>query len=216
MSNCQNILILNYSVTYRLKSKGPACLLKVSPRRTLLERQIYLLNKSFKKPNIIIVSGFKHKKIKNISENLNVSIIENIDYEKTNCLYNVGLAIQEAQIKKSLLILPGNILFSPSFFNNFDNNYSQLWLTNDYQELGCTINNNKIQNIMWTLPNYWTNISYFTNNEFEFLEDIILNNPNVDKLFLFEAINSIIDKGGIFKPTLKNQQIKLINKATDV
>lgn len=211
-----NILLLNYLPTYRLKSKGPACLLKVKGNKTLVETQIQLLNKVFENPNIVVLTGFKHKKIKSILDPIDISTVENVNFELTNDLYNISLAISNFKLSKSILILPGNILLKATLFNNFNDEESQLWLTNEQQELGCIINEDKIQNVMWTLSNYWSNISYFTNREFELLEEIAYKEENINKLFLFEAINSIIDAGGIFKPIIKKQKIQYINKISDV
>lgn len=212
----KNILLLNYGVTYRVKSKGPACLLKVSPRKTLLEKQVFILNKAFPSATIFIVSGLKQKKIKNLSNYNNVRIIENEKQEDTNCLYSVSLVLDKFKVRDSLFIIPGNTYFKENLFNTFNSKQSQLWLTHQYQELGCTLSDNKIQNVMWTLPNYWSNICYFYKKEFDLLHQIVSDKSLIEKLFLFEAINSIIDKGGNFDAVLKKNKIKFINKISDL
>ena len=215
LSTVKNILLLNYGVTFRLKSKGPACLLKVSPRKTLLDKQIFTLKKSFPHSNIIVVTGFKLKKIKT-SFPKNVRIVENKDFEETNCLYSIALAMEDLEIKDSLLVIPGNTYFKPNLFNKFDKRISQLWLTKQYQELGCVVNEDKIQHVMWTLTNYWTNIGYFTGEELTLLKQMIKTQDGIEKLFLFEAINKIVDAGGKFKAVMKKNKIKFINKISDL
>lgn len=210
----KNILLLNYGVTFRLKSKGPACLLKVSPRKTLLDKQITIINKVFPNSNIIVVSNFKNKKIKTYPKNVN--LIENKFSEETNCLYSIALAMQNLEINDSLFIIPGNIYLKSNLFNKFDKSISQLWLTKQYQELGCIVNENKIQHVMWTLQSYWSNIGFFTGKELNLLKHIINTQDDIEKLFLFEAINKIVDSGGEFKAVTKKNKIKFINKISDL
>lgn len=214
LSTVKNILLLNYGVTFRLKSKGPACLLKVSPRKTLLDKQISSIKKAFPSSNIIVVTGFKIKTKKKLYSD--IKIIENENIEETNCLYSIALAMADIKIDDSLLVIPGNTYFKDNLFNKFDKTISQLWLTKQYQELGCTVNENKIQHVMWTLTNYWSNISFFTGKELSLLKEIIRTQDGIEKLFLFEAINKIVDVGGEFKAVMKRNKIKFINKMSDL
>jgi len=208
-----NILLLNNNPTFRSKSKGPQCLFKVTPRRTILEKQIQILNRSFKGCQISIIEDYKNKKIKNIIKSIsNVSIIENQYFDITNCLYNISLGLYKNI--DDLLILPGNTYFPPNIFNGFNRKHSQIWITNEIYDIGCSINNGLIENIMWGLPNYWTNIGYFTGKELEMLKNIC-NKENIKKLFFFEGINYCINNGGEFHAVYKNN-ITMINKSLDV
>lgn len=190
--------------------------MKISNRKTLLERQIFVLNKLCPKANIIVVNGFKYKKTRILLKYSKLEIIENTEIEKTNCLYSIALAIKSLNLQDNLMIIPGNSYFKDNIFNKFDNKKSQLWLTREPQELGCVVNNNRIQNVMWTLPNYWSNIGFFQGEEFIALREMIQNNTMVEKLFLFEAINQIIDDGGQFDGVMKKNKITFINKVSDI
>lgn len=207
-----NIIILNSSLS--TKTKNPPCLFKCSNKQTLLEKQIKILNKSFNNPNIYIIVGVKYKKIKSLIDQFaNVSIIENLEFETTSCLYNIGL-IQK--ITSPVLILQDNILFSETIFKNLNTDISQIWISKESQDIGCVINNEKIEHMMFDLPNYWGNISLLTNFEFKLLQDLYHSNQVIDKWFLLEGLNWIIENGGHIQPIYRKGKITTIRKFSDL
>ena len=193
-----NIIIINSGVSHRTKSFGPVCLFSITPRKTLIERQIDIFNSLMPRAKIDTIVGFKSKRIRKHLENININILENPDFEYTNDLYSLGLLLDN--IKDKLLIVPGNIVFKKNLFRDFDKKKSQIWI-NKYQvsELGCTITNNKIENIMWSLTNYLSGLYFLTGAELDSFKEIC-KDPKTHKWFIFEGINHIIKNGGKIMP----------------
>ena len=209
-----NIVILHDSNC--IKSYGAKPLYIVNLKKNVLDKQIDVINRAFKNPTITIISGFKHKGVKKyVTKWNNVEIIENKTFEENGEIYSLSLILDK--IKDSLLLIQNNVIFKHHIFNKFKRNRSQLFLSNNHQfELGCTLNNNLIQNISWSLPNYWTNISYFVETELELLKWICnpIHTPskNMNKLFLMEGINFIIDHQGKFVANFVKSKIFLLDK----
>ena len=205
------ILYYPYINLYK-KSYGPIYLYKVTERKTLIEKQVISLNKLFDSPNINLVVGPKYKKIKNLfSLHKNIEILENKDYENVNDLHNLGIGIQN--IKKNCLIIQGNILLSHNFLKKMNKNQSQMFLTSKQNfDLGCILNiNNDIENISWSLPLSWTNISYFCNKELELLKNISIK-QETKNWFIFEAINWIIKNNGKIIGNKINAKLNIIER----
>lgn len=205
-----NIILLHSSNYNYIKTYGPQCLYSID-NTTVLDKQIDILNQTFKQNNILVITGFKSKKIKNHLKNYkNVFVIENANYETTNDLYSLSLGLE--YLDKHALIIQDNILFKPSIFNKFNTNTSKLFLSHAQKfELGCIVSNNNIDNISWGLKNYWTNICYIKNIEFNLLKQLC-QNPIIKKWFIMEGLNWIIDNGGQFNTEYINTHITLINK----
>lgn len=206
-----NIVLLHASNLNIVKSYGPQCLYQVD-QTTVLSSQIETINQSFKNPNIIIVAGFKYKKIKShVKDYNNVLVIENTQYEHTNDLYSIYLAMPH--LVNNVLIINDNIIFNQTLFNKFKKYQSHLFITNKQtSDIGCILDkHSQINNVSWGLSNYWTNISFFYKNEFEMLKKIA-NSTKTSKWFLMEAINNIIKHDGIFLGKEINTKIKIIDK----
>ena len=43
----------------RMKSYGPKCLIDLTPNQTILDRQLEIINNTFKRTEIILVCGFE-------------------------------------------------------------------------------------------------------------------------------------------------------------
>lgn len=206
-----NIILLHASNYNYIKTYGPRCLYRVE-NTTVLDKQIDALNKVFKDTNIFVVTGFKSKKIKyHLKHHKNVFVIENIKYEDTNDLYSLSLGIE--YIDNHVLIIQDNIIFKPVLFNKFKTDVSKLFLSHNQKfELGCIVDKtNYINNISWGLKNYWTNMVYIKNHELLLLKELC-KNPIIQKWFLVEGLNWIIDNHGQFTIEFINSHITLVNK----
>lgn len=210
MSNL-NIILPHSSNLNAIKSNGPRALYTVG-HSTVLDEQITSLNHIFNNPNIIVIAGFKYKKIRNhIKHYPNVSIVDNQLYENTNELYAINLGIDG--LKDNVLIIENNTLPKKTTFAQFKRADSQLFISKTQKfELGCIIDTDGyISNISWGLPNYWANISFFKNQEFELLKNIAANKLSA-RWFLVEAINWIIKQQGKFSIKEIKSQLKIVNK----
>lgn len=209
-----NILILDNNLFFKSKSKGPVCLLNITANKTIVEKQIEILNQVFDKNKITIISGTKSNKIEELFINhKNVIVIENDEYDITNCLFNIKLGIEP--FDDSVLIIPSNLIFNKSFFKNLNIQESQIFLTKQPQEIGCILNQSNIENIMWGLPNYWTQVGFFTGKEFELLK-YIANQNNTKRWFFLEGLNFILNHGANIKAVLTTSKIFTITKLNDL
>lgn len=205
-----NIVILNSNLLS--KNKNAPGLYKVTNKQNLLEIQIKILNQVFKKSTIYIVSSYKYKKIKNITDNIsNVYLIENPDFETTNSLYSLKLVLK---LKPPILILPDNLLFTKNIFKNLDTKKSQIWTTKIHNQIGCVVNDGKVEHIAFDLPYYWSNIVLLTGKEYDLLEQLCFSEEyQFDKWFIHEALNWIISRGGQINAINKNNKISIMNKS---
>ena len=64
-------------------------------------------------------------------------------------------------------------------------------------EVGCSIDNNNIENIMYGIQKKWAQIAFLTGKELQLAQMMFCDREN-DNLFGFEILNKIIDNGGKF------------------
>lgn len=96
----------------------PKCLIKID-KKTILERQIYFLNK-LKIKDIIIIKGFKKDKI----QFRNIKYIENKNYKKNEQLESLFYAKNE--LKEDILILFSDIIYDFSIIKKIYNQKKNL------------------------------------------------------------------------------------------
>ena len=109
--------------------KKPKCLVELN-KKSLLDFNIKFFNK-FK--NKIIVTGFKHKYLKRISEKMGFRNIVNKQYSITNMVYSLFLT--RKIINQDVVIVYGDIIFDYRIYNLLKNRKNLLpvnihWLKN--------------------------------------------------------------------------------------
>lgn len=196
-----NFIIIGDKYQKGMKSKGCAGLIKINKNSTLFEHQYDVIRTYFPNAKIIYIGGFESKKIESyISKNYSdVIYVNNIEYEKLNDAHSISLV-------KSLLVNDTFIIFGYTFldrkiFENFDIKLgSQIVVTpNSEKQIGSIINQNKIDNISFDLPNYIEDIYYLSMKDSQILQNIV-SNTKYKNYFLFELINKLIDGGTMIKP----------------
>ena len=90
--------------------KKPKCLVEIK------NKPLLLYNSSFfsKFENKIIVSGYKYKHLKKISEKIGFQNIKNEKYSSTNMVYSLFLA--KKIIKEDVVIVYGDVIFNENIF----------------------------------------------------------------------------------------------------
>ncbi len=192
------IIILASDMGYRMKSYGPKCLLKTHNNETIITRQIHLLKKEFIDCNITVVVGFEADKvIKHLPSE--IKIIENQLYKETNTLENIRLTLNNIQ-PSDLLILDGDLIFNHKTLKNITKRSSSVIIdaNNMFSEdkEGATIVDNKITNFSYGLDSKWARIVFLTGKELLTFGNECFNREK-NKLYLFEALNTVIDRGGV-------------------
>ena len=64
-------------------------------------------------------------------------------------------------------------------------------------EVGCIVHNNLVTNMMYGLPQKWSQIMFITGKELKLFKRIATT-KNASRWFGFEMINEIISQGGEF------------------
>jgi choline kinase len=202
----------------RMKTYGPKSLINIAKNLTIIEYQISLLKDRFPHATIILVSGYESLKVMDKTPS-GIVHIENINFSTTNNLKSVAIGLR-ASITNHVLIINGDLVFNNDAIS-YNFNTDSVVLIDDSNtmtdnEVGCTINNKYLENIMYELPNKWAQIAYFTADELRLLKKIAYN-PLNEQLFMFEAINKIIDCGGkILAASPENIKVNDIDCSKDL
>ena len=177
----------------RMKIYGPKSLIAINKKHTILSKQLMSINSCFRRHEIILVGGFEHEKLPRIP---NVKMIVNPDYEHTNVLHSINLALRKIKNNK-VVVIYGDLVFNKACLNLPFYKESAI-VTSDTmkdEEVGCVVQNGKLEHMFYGLPNKWSQIAFFTGKELELLRDVSHNKM----WFGFEAINEILVREGEFK-----------------
>lgn len=187
-----SVVILAASAGYRMKGFGSRSLCTMYGGTTLLQHQINVIKRVFNNFELIIVSGFESDKLVKYKQS-NVRFVENQLFDTTGEAEQLRLAINNITTDK-LLLINGDTLFDGKSISEFKNMSSTLlYNNNDTNEIGATVVNNYLTYLSYDLEEKWSGITYLTNKELEITKKII-NNRDLNKLFMFEIINKVIDK----------------------
>lgn len=195
------IIIINLSNNYQ--NCHPSLSL-ISKKHTLLSKQIQTLNTAFPNTIIYLISHIKNNKVYQSLQNHNIPII-NVPWTTVNNLYYLSLV----DLDQPILLLPSNLFIKPSIFRNFSPNQSTVWITSQPMEIGTIVHQNILKNMMFGLTNYWSQICYFHYDELYLLRCLFQSGENIAKWYIFEAINWIINAGGLFYTINIKQNIKI-------
>lgn len=184
----------------RMSTYGPKSLLTLDGHTTLIERQINIIRRTFRKCEIILVVGFQAQKVMNNTPD-NIVKIENEHHKDTNVVRSIGMGLRAATTDR-VLVVYGDLVFNEEALQAPMNKESVLLYDSQGdmkdREVGCTFGKNHVQQIFYELPNKWAQITYFTGDELELLKRVSWKKDH-KMMFGFEAINHIIDRGGRFR-----------------
>ena len=191
-----SIIILSAGIGSRMRSYGPRCLFKVD-HRTILQKQIEILDSVFKNNEIILVVGFEASKvIKKVPPN--IRIVENQMHEETNSFESLRLGINNA-INNKVLFLHGDLIFNKKTFSDVKFNKSFIITDSAGQmkdsEVGVTVVNNKATCFAYGLDTKWCQMAFLKGKEYDIMRSIALKR-NKSTFYTFEALNLIVEKHG--------------------
>ena len=185
----------------RMKSRGPKPLIKITENTTILQNQVKNIDECFGDNKIVLVCGFEAEKLM-VESPADFIKVENELYEHTNVARSIGIALRTINTSKRILIIYGDLVFNQNALDILDYNTSAVFALGSFigeEEVGCIINEKgNLEHMMYDLPCKWSQIAYFQGDELEYLKEVVWNRNNA-KLFGFEIINRIIEKGGRFK-----------------
>lgn len=194
MKPLTDIIIIGAKPIKGMKSLGAFSNIKIDKKHSILDCQLYNLKKKININNVIYVGGFQSTKI----HRNDIIVVSNNEYENKNnsMSLKIGLNYLSADY---LFIIFNKILFNHKVFNRFDYSSSYVFINdnelNNYN-IGCTIHDNKIENLFYNLPNKICGMYALAKKELDILKNINIT----DNLFIFEIINNIINQGGQFIP----------------
>lgn len=183
----------------RMKTYGPKSLIYLTEKLTILDYQIKLLRHIFPLATIILVTG--HEAAKVISHSPpNLIHIENERHETTNVSRSIGIGLR-AVLTSNVLIFYGDVVCNKATFKYNFGSQSLVFVdksnTMTENEVGCTIVDGYIEQMMYDMPLKWAQIFYVAGKELAILRNITCD-PLHEKHFGFELINEIINRGGKF------------------
>jgi len=215
-----NALILIPEITKGMKSIGSKSLLKIKNNKYIIEHQIEQLLNINKNIRLTIATGFDSDKIiKLITKYNTINYIYNSEYEYTNFGKSLKLYLQNYPEIDNLLLISSGILFKSGTFKNIEfEQQSQIFLLDKPKynfDIGCS-QNNIIEYLFYDLPEVWSECIYLDKIAIKNLIEII-ENKNIDHMYIFEIINILLSKDIKFKKIKlpKNNFVK-INSAKDV
>lgn len=199
-----NCIIIGDKFQKRMKSKGCVALTKYN-NATLIEHQQKIILEKFPTSKIVYIYGFDNKKIESFQNKnknlLNINFIYNSLYLKHNNAYSLYLA--KNFLKEDCLIFFGDKIFGKKTFDKFDQkNGSQVFLNdNTESELGCVINDTKVENISYHLNNKLSEIYFLTKPVAIQLYNSVVT-QQFHQCFVFEMINKLIDNNCVLQSFL--------------
>lgn len=213
--NGLSVIILSSSPNYRMKSYGPQSLWKDKYGTTILNNQVEIIRMCHQQSEVIFVGGFEIDKIiKN--KPLGLRVVENQLYEETNEVEEIRLGLNNALYERVLLLF-GDLYFNYDLIKDFQLKKSSLVVDQQKQmlsdDIGVTIVDNKATILSFGVDDAkWCRIAYLQDKELKLLKNFVNDRDN-RKLFLYEAINHILDKNGNLdvKYTNNNHEVIHIN-----
>jgi choline kinase len=186
----------------RMKSYGPKSLLRVHGGVSILERQIKLVWQLYPKADIIVTVGFEAERIINeIKPMYPVRFVINKDYETTNVVYSINLALK-ASVAGQLMLIYGDLVFNDKMIRNLGKGNSKVVVDTKGQmrteEVGVVCNGNNAENFAYTIDTKWCQLAFFNTNELEIFEKVVSEYSHKN-WFGYEALNKVLELGGSFE-----------------
>jgi choline kinase len=205
-----NVIIPAAGMGRRMKSYGPKPLIKIG-NSTIIKNQISLVRSHMPNANIILVCGFQAAVLMNSTPN-NIIKVENERYNETNVVRSIGMGLRAINGCSKVVIIYGDLVFNTETIQSITFKHSSIIIANEkmgQEEVGCVIDKNRLQHLMYDLPNKWGQIAIFVDKELELLQELCWDRKNSSK-FGFEIINEIIEQGGKFR-CIENKNIKIVD-----
>lgn len=189
-----NFIVVGDKYLKGMKSKGCAGLIKLDKSLSIFDYQYKTIKSYFPKSVITYIGGFEYKKLENfIHKNYpDVRLIANNHYEIKNDAYSLSLI--KNYIIDNTFIMFGYTILNKKILDKFDTNLgSRVFVIKNHQTpVGCIINNNKIENISFDLPNHIEDLYYIAKNDISIFYSLV-SDARYHNHFVFELLNKMID-----------------------
>lgn len=213
MKISSNIIILGAKPIKGMRSLGAVSNIAICGKKSILDLQLQNLNRRFTCDNIIYVGGYMGDRIQQTQYKYPIYYIDNPEYDTKNNGYSLKLASNLLDKHDSTLVLFSRILFNYHIFDSLHKlQSSSIFIDKSVKNLykiGCNINSDSslINNLFYGLSNRLCGIYFFTGAEHKSLLETLATKDNIDNSFIFEIINSIIESGGKFLPSVVDHKL---------
>ena len=193
-----SIIIPAAGMGHRMKKYGPKSLIKLNDKQTILQRQIQLIEQTFRWFEIILVTGFDAEKVNKVIP-CKVKTIHNTRYRDKNIVYSLKLGL-DACSTENVIIIYGDLVFNKAAIDVPLNEESCAVISNHMkeEEIGCAINDRYLQHMFYGISDKWAQILFLKGYELKLMKDFADNEKN-HACFGFEAVNYILENNGIIK-----------------
>lgn len=207
-----SIIIPGAGMGTRMVAYGAKPLIQLSPRRTIIERQLGIIDKVFSKYEVILVTGHESERVMNNTPSHLIKVI-NPYYENTNVVKSIGIGLRAATTER-VVIIYGDLVFNKETLQCPFDLDSMLVISNFMKktEVGCILNGNYVEEMFFNYENKWAQILYLTNKELKLFQELSWN-PQYERAYGFEIINKVIQHNGKIK-TFKPKKSKIIDVDT--
>lgn len=195
------VIIPAAGIGKRMKSVGNKSLLTLSSGKSVIRTQIDTIKGAYQYCDFFVVVGFQADRIRSELPD-GIRFIYNPIYETTNTTFSIGLALQ-ANLNPHVLVVNGDIVFNQDVIENLTNSGSKVVVdSNEHMKeegVGVISNDNKhITNLSYGVGKKWCEIFYLQKKELALMKKISLS-PDSSKWLAHEALNRVIDEGGVFE-----------------
>lgn len=188
-----------------MKSLGNKSLIKLDTK-TILDYQLYHIQKVYRHCNILVVCGFESKRFaKALDTKKNISFIEHDLDEYTNLGRSLREALLSIDENNSIVFINSNVIIPYDTMNElvYDTSFVVVNTNNKFDSpIGCTFDKNKIEYIFYDLKYKVCEFFYIHHNDVKILKSIL--SEKTDNQYMFELINQCIGLGMHISPNILN------------
>lgn len=184
----------------------PRSIINIRGNQTLLEYQIDILNETFPGAEINVVLSHNPNEVINSIGKGQVRFIRNERYTETNDAHSLALGLQ-ATTKRSCLAICGNVFFNKQSIKDINQGATLVNIDKDdsfsKSDIGVLYNKEHVLNFSYSFDDKWGKIFYAGTKGTELLRNLVYNKNN-EKCFMFEIFNQYLDNDKIYIYEAKN------------
>lgn len=163
--------------------------------QTLLDRQVAAVRSRFELSQVILVAGFEFDRMR-LGCPDGVMIVENERYETTGSARSISLGLDHV-LTNSVLVVYGDTFLNEELIRDFPLDRSWVIAGGGPGGVGMTADSGLVQRLDYGLPVPWSGVAFLSSRE-RVLFANVTSARRYDRLCGFEAVNEVIDSGGVF------------------
>jgi len=190
-----NVIIPAAGICPKMKIKGNKSLIDFGDE-TLIERQIRVVKEVFPEAKITVVLGYESDRFTKLLPAY-VKTVINHDFEKTNVVRSLSIAMEYLDSKRKTLFIFGDMVFDNDTINLVGGTNSSLILTDNHDrihksEVGVITDNGEAKYFDYSLPEKFAPIFLLGAKELSLFRFFCKSENNLNKC-VHEILNTVID-----------------------